>query len=86
MEWIVSLLFSNYGVAAVGAAGAIGLVWFASALNQKIKDNDDRRERETQALKENIQQLEKINEAQANPFPDTQSANNWVRKYRNKTD
>lgn len=84
MDAVISLLFSDYGVIALAVAGVIGLTFFAGTLKQKADDNADQRARDEKALRETNAQLERINEIQANPFPDAKSANGWLSKFRAK--
>lgn len=69
-------------ISGLAVSAALGFViWL-------VKDNT---KRATEKLKEDLErlgatheQLEKINEIQANPFPDAKSANSWLSKFRRK--
>lgn len=71
-----------YWISGLAVSAALGFViWvvkaYVNARTAKLKEDLER-------LGATNEQLEKINETQATPFPDAATSNRWLSKYRAK--
>lgn len=71
-----------YWISGVAISAFAAVFWWV--VTDSKREATRRLTEDLERLGASKEQLEKINDAQATPFPNAKSANNWLSKYRAK--